>query len=80
MKSMSIYWPLADVKKAKRSARIVRETRTVTRFLGLGAAARELGVSRGHLSYVLHGQRVAGKALARGLARMGVKPDRKGAV
>lgn len=52
--------------------KIVKETRVVTRYRGMSAAARKLGVSRGHLSYVLHGQRKPGKRLAAMLARMGV--------
>ncbi len=53
--------------------KIVKETRTVTRFRGLSAAARDLGVSRGHLSYVLHGQRVPGRELERKLRKLGVE-------
>ena len=48
----------------------VDQTRTV--FRGLSAAARRLGVSRTHLSYVLHGQRKPGKRLAKALERLGV--------
>jgi DNA-binding phage protein len=61
-----------DMNETK--TKIVKETRTVTRFRGLGKAARELGVSRGHLSYVLHGQRKPGKDLERKLRRMGITP------
>ena len=52
---------------------VIKETRTVTKFRGVNAAARALGVSRGHLCYVLHGQRVPGKELARKMARMGIR-------
>ena len=53
--------------------KIVKETRTVTRFRGMGRAARELGVSRGHLSYVLPGQRKPGPERERKLRRMGIR-------
>ena len=39
---------------------------------GLTQAARLLGCSRAHLSYVLHGQRKPSERLARALKRMGV--------
>ena len=58
--------------------KLVKETRTVTRFRGLGRAARELGVSRGHLSDVLHGQRKPGKDLEKKLRRMGIRLDKEG--
>ena len=58
--------------------KLVKETRTVTRFRGLGRAARELGVSRGHLSYVLHGQRKPGPQLERKLKRLGIRLDKEG--
>ena len=48
----------------------VEETRIVYR--GLTGAARALGCSRVHLSYVLHGQRKPSERLRRGLKRMGV--------
>lgn len=48
----------------------VTETRIVYR--GLTGAARALGCSRVHLSYVLHGQRKPSGRLRRGLARLGV--------
>ena len=48
----------------------VKETRIVYR--GLTGAARALGCSRVHLSYVLHGQRKPGERLRRGLKRLGV--------
>jgi plasmid maintenance system antidote protein VapI len=53
--------------------KIVKETKLVTKFRGVCAAARYLGVSRVHLSFVLHGQRKPGAALAKRLGRMGVE-------
>ena len=47
-------------------------TRTQIVYRGLTEAARRLGCSRPHLSYVLHGQRRPSERLRRGLARMGV--------
>ena len=46
--------------------------RTQVVYRGLTQAARRLGVSRPHLSYVLHGVRKPSEKLARGLRRMGV--------
>lgn len=48
---------------------IKTEQRTVAR--GLNAMARKLGVSRGHLSLVVHGHRRPGAELARKLAKSG---------
>ena len=48
----------------------ITQTRVVYR--GLTEAARRLGCSRPHLSYVLHGQRKPSDKLRRGLARLGV--------
>ena len=42
---------------------------------GLTQAARLLGCSRAHLSYVLHGQRKPSERLARALKRMGVEVE-----
>ena len=47
-------------------------TRTQIVYRGLTEAARRLGCSRPHLSYVLHGQRKPSDRLRRGLARLGV--------
>ena len=47
-------------------------TRTRIEWRGLTQAARLLGCSRAHLSYVLHGQRKPSESLARKLKRMGV--------
>ena len=47
-------------------------TRTQIVYRGLTEAARRLGCSRPHLSYVLHGQRKPSDGLRRGLARLGV--------
>ena len=46
--------------------------RTQIVFRGLTGAARHLGCSRTHLSYVLHGQRKPSARLARGLRRLGI--------
>ncbi len=48
----------------------VEEVRVVYR--GLTSAAKWLGCSRVHLSYVLHGHRKPSARLRRGLARLGV--------
>jgi DNA-binding phage protein len=52
---------------------IIKEVKTVVRFKGLGRTARAVGVSRGHLSYVMHGQRKAGRELAAKLRALGVE-------
>lgn len=49
----------------------IEQVRVVYR--GLTAAARALGCSRAHLSYVLHGKRKPSERLARALKRMGVE-------
>lgn len=49
----------------------IEQVRVVYR--GLTAAARSLGCSRAHLSYVLHGKRKPSDRLARQLRRMGVE-------
>lgn len=49
----------------------IEQVRVVYR--GLTAAARTLGCSRAHLSYVLHGKRKPSERLARQLRRMGVE-------
>lgn len=49
------------------------ESRTVTRFVGLRQAARTLGISSAHLSYVLHGHRTPGAALRTKLLKMGIE-------
>lgn len=56
--------------KAHPPLQRVEQTRVVWR--GLTEAARHLGCSRVHLSYVLHGERKPSAKLARGLARLGV--------
>lgn len=48
----------------------IEQVRVVYR--GLTVAARSLGCSRAHLSYVLHGKRKPSERLARALKRMGV--------
>ena len=52
-------------------------TRTQVVYRGLTEAARRLGCSRAHLSYVLHGQRRPSEKLARGLKRMGIEVEAK---
>ena len=49
-----------------------KETRTQVVYRGLTQAARLLGCSRPHLSYVLHGQRKPSERLRRGLKCLGV--------
>ena len=44
-------------------------------YRGLTQAARALGCSRAHLSYVLHGKRKPSESLARKLKRMGVEVE-----
>ena len=46
--------------------------RTQIVYRGLTQAARWLGCSRPHLSYVLHGQRKPSEILRRRLARLGI--------
>ena len=48
----------------------IEQVRVVYR--GLTQAARALGCSRAHLSYVLHGKRKPSESLSRKLKRMGV--------
>lgn len=50
-----------------------RVERTQVVYRGLTEAARWLGCSRAHLSYVLHGQRKASEGLRRGLAQLGIE-------
>ncbi len=57
---------------------IVKETVTVTRWRGLNKAARELGVTKGHLSYIMRGKRPAGRRLAARLKEMGVVVQTRG--
>lgn len=51
----------------------IEQVRVVYR--GLTQAARALGCSRAHLSYVLHGQRKPSQKLARGLKRLGIEVE-----
>lgn len=63
-------------KKAKMAKPVLKkETRTQVVYRGLTQAARSLGCSRAHLSYVLHGKRKASERLARALKRMGVEVE-----
>ena len=59
------------MKKAKLEK--IEQVRVVYR--GLTVAARSLGCSRAHLSYVLHGKRKPSERLARQLRRMGVEVE-----
>ena len=52
-----------------------REVRTQIVYRGLTQAARLLGCSRPHLSYVLHGKRKPSERLARQLRRMGIEVE-----
>ena len=63
--------PDRRVTKPQASLRKIEQVRVVYR--GLTQAARALGCSRAHLSYVLHGQRKPSERLARALKRMGVE-------
>ena len=58
---------------AKARLEKIEQVRVVYR--GLTAAARALGCSRAHLSYVLHGQRKPSERLARKLRSMGVEVE-----
>lgn len=53
--------------------KLKKVTKLVTRYEGLTDTAAQLGVSTAHLSYVLHGKRTPGKALAEKLRDMGVE-------
>ena len=59
--------------KAKESRGLERMTETRVVYRGINQAARRLGVSRGHLSFVMHGTRRPGKELARKLSKMGIE-------
>ena len=52
--------------------KLEKVTRTQVVYRGLTQAARWLGCSRPHLSYVLHGQRKPSDTLRRRLARLGI--------
>ena len=58
------------MKRNNATLQRIEQTRVVYR--GLTQAARLLGCSRAHLSYVLHGQRKPSESLARKLKGMGV--------
>jgi len=57
-------------KREDKKMEIFREQKTVLR--GVNQLARRLGVSRGHLSLVLHGKREASPALSRRMTKLGV--------
>lgn len=61
------------MKRNNATLQRIEQTRVVYR--GLTQAARLLGCSRAHLSYVLHGQRKPSESLARKLKRMGIETD-----
>ncbi|MDD2348288.1 MAG: hypothetical protein PHG74_09200 [Kiritimatiellae bacterium] len=52
----------------------------VTLFRGVTRTAKRVGVSQGHLSRVLRGERKAGKELERKLRRMGIRLGEEAAV
>ena len=58
------------MKRNNATLQRIEQVRVVYR--GLTQAARQLGCSRAHLSYVLHGQRKPSESLARKLKCMGV--------
>lgn len=58
---------------ACRKAKLEKIEQVRVVYRGLTQAARALGCSRAHLSYVLHGQRKPSERLARALKRMGVE-------
>ena len=60
-----------DLEKMRARLEKIEQVRVVYR--GLTQAARALGCSRAHLSYVLHGKRKPSERLARQLRRMGVE-------
>ena len=51
---------------------IKREEKTVVRFSGVNQAAKALGCSPTHLTYILHGQRKPGPKLAAKMNRLGI--------
>lgn len=61
------------MKRDNATLQRIEQVRVVYR--GLTQAARLLGCSRAHLSYVLHGQRKPSERLARQLRRMGVEVE-----
>lgn len=62
-----------DLEKMRARLEKIEQVRVVYR--GLTQAARALGCSRAHLSYVLHGKRKASERLAAKLKRMGVEVE-----
>ncbi len=52
----------------------------VTLFRGVTRTAKRVGVSQGHLSRVLRGERKAGKELERKLRRLGIRMGEEAAV
>ena len=66
----------ADKRGKKNMASLKITEDTVTRRRGVVAAARKCGVSHGHLSRVLSGERVPGKELKRKLRKMGIRMHR----
>lgn len=57
---------------------ITSKTETRTVYRGVAAAARYLGCSAVHLTFVLHGQRKPSEKLRRGLARLGITETSEG--
>lgn len=60
---------------ACRKAKLEKIEQVRVVYRGLTQAARLLGCSRPHLSYVLHGQRKPSAKLARGLKRLGIEVE-----
>lgn len=56
----------------KEAVEVKREERLVVRFKGVNRAARALGVSPTHLTYILHGHRAPGPKLAEKMTRLGI--------
>lgn len=56
----------------KEDVTITREERLTVRFRGVNRAARALGISPTHLTFILHGQRTPGPKLAAKMSKMGI--------
>lgn len=56
----------------KNKPKIEKTERVAIRFSGVNEAARQLGVSPGHISYILHGKRKPGRKLAAKMAKLGI--------
>ena len=56
----------------KAAVMVTGEERLVVRFKGVNRAARALGVSPTHLTYILHGNRAPGPKLAEKMTKLGI--------